>query len=106
VLEVTLRGPLDEHGGLLEEGAFDRIVHAEVVDRWDHRHLNADVPEFDGVNPTAEEIARLAWDRLETPLRSAAPAARLHRVTLRETARNHVEYYGPQRDGPGEGAEG
>ena len=67
-----------------------------VVDRWDHRHLNTDVPEFDGVVPTAEEIARVAWDRLDGPLREAAPTARLHRVKLRETARNHVEYYGPQ----------
>lgn len=103
VLEVTVRGPLDGRGELLEEAAFDRIVHAEVVDRWDHRHLNEDVPEFRGVNPTAEEIARLAWERLAAPLHGAAPAARLHRVKLRETPRNHVEYYGPE---PEEGAQG
>lgn len=100
VLEVTVRGALNDRGELLEENAFDRIVHAEVVDRWDHRHLNADVPEFTGVTPTAEEIARVAWERLDAPLREAARGARLHRVKLRETARNHVEYYGP-----GEGAE-
>ncbi|MBZ0268395.1 6-carboxytetrahydropterin synthase, partial [bacterium] len=103
VLEVTLRGPLDERGELVEEDAFDRVVHAEVVDRWDHRHLNEDVPEFAGVIPTAEEIARVAWERLDAPLRAAAPGARLHRVKLRETARNHVEYYGPGE--PEEGAE-
>jgi 6-pyruvoyltetrahydropterin/6-carboxytetrahydropterin synthase len=95
VLEVTLRGRPGPSGELLAAAEFDRIVHAEVVDRWDHRHLNADVRDFDGINPTAEEIARVAWLRLARPLADAAGGgASLHRIRLRETERNHVEYYG------------
>jgi 6-pyruvoyltetrahydropterin/6-carboxytetrahydropterin synthase len=97
VLEVTLRTGPGERGEPLPADTFDRIVEERVVDRWDHRHLNVDLPEFAGLNPTAEEIARLAWNRLEAPLAEAAGGrARLHRVTLRETARNLVEYYGEE----------
>jgi 6-pyruvoyltetrahydropterin/6-carboxytetrahydropterin synthase len=94
-LEVTLRGAPRASGELMPAEHFDRLVKAEVIDRWDHRHLNEDLPEFAGVNPTAEEIARLAWRRLATPLAAAAgEGRRLYRVKLRETERNHVEYYG------------
>jgi 6-pyruvoyltetrahydropterin/6-carboxytetrahydropterin synthase len=95
VLEVTLRGKPRTSGELMPAEQFDRVVKAEVVDRWDHRHLNEDLPEFAGVNPTAEEIARLAWRRLAGPLAAAAgEGRRLFRVKLRETERNHAEYYG------------
>ncbi len=99
VLEVTLRGRPGADGSLVRAADVDRVVNEAVVDRWDHRHLNQDLPEFAAVNPTAEEIARVAWQRLEAPL--AAVGARLARVKLRETARNHVEYAGPGR---GEGS--
>lgn len=93
VLEVTLRGRPGADGAVVRAADVDRVVGEAVVDRWDHRHLNADLPEFAAVNPTAEEIARVAWERLEAPL--AAVGARLARIKLRETARNHVEYAGP-----------
>jgi len=99
VLEVTLRGRPDASGELLAAPAFDRVVEREVVEAWDHRHLNEDRPEFRDVNPTAEEIARVAWERLAGPLAEAAgDRAALHRIKLRETARNHVEYFGPEGD--------
>jgi 6-pyruvoyltetrahydropterin/6-carboxytetrahydropterin synthase len=95
VLEVTLRGEPEEGCELIPAAEFDRIVETAVVDRWDHRNLNQDLPEFDGVNPTAEEIARIAWSRIGEALGHAAAAdARLHRIKLRETERNHVEYFG------------
>jgi 6-pyruvoyltetrahydropterin/6-carboxytetrahydropterin synthase len=97
VLEVTLRGAVDANGELLDAGTFDRVVVESVVDRWDHKNLNEDLDEFRGVNPTAEEIARVAWDRIRAQLaRVTGGGGRvaLHRVKLRETARNHVEYYG------------
>jgi 6-pyruvoyltetrahydropterin/6-carboxytetrahydropterin synthase len=96
-LEVTLRGEPAAEGELLPAPDFDRVVNEAVVDRWDHRHLNDDLPEFEAVNPTAEEIARLAWGRLAGPLAEATGGrAKLHRVKLRETARNHVEYRGEE----------
>jgi 6-pyruvoyltetrahydropterin/6-carboxytetrahydropterin synthase len=92
VLEVTVRGEPGDSGELVPAEAFDRIVRGAVVDRWDHKNLNLDLPEFAGVNPTAEEITRIAWRELQP--RFQAEGIRIYRVKLRETGRNHVEYFG------------
>jgi 6-pyruvoyltetrahydropterin/6-carboxytetrahydropterin synthase len=94
VLEITVRGAPGPDGEVLPAAALDRIVAERVVDRWDHRHLNVDVPEFADVNPTAEEIARIAWERLRAAVEAVRAGVRLHRIKLRETERNHVEYGG------------
>ncbi len=91
-LEVTLRGTPGPDGELFPAARFDALVAREIVDRWDHRNLNEDLDEFRGVNPTAEEIVRIAWERLEPEFRAAGAA--LHRLKLRETDRNHAEYRG------------
>ena len=66
--------------------ALDRIVNAEVVDRFDHKNLNQDLPEFEGKNPTSEVVAIEIFNKL----RNAVPA-KLKRVRLHETARNTFE---------------
>lgn len=99
VLEVTLRGALDSNGEVLDVGTFDRTVKESVIDRWDHKNLNEDLDEFRDVNPTAEEIARIAWERIRAALTRAVGGGgrvALHRVKLLETARNHVEYFGDE----------
>lgn len=93
VLEVTVAGDPEPGRELVPAAEFDRLVQEAVVDRWDHRNLNEDLPEFEGVNPTAEEIVRIAWHRLSGAFGDAR-GARLARVKLRETERNHVEYTG------------
>ncbi len=95
VLEATIRGEPGPSGQLAPAEVMDRIVKERVVDRWDHKNLNRDLPEFEGVNPTAEEIVRIAWTRLSPALEEALPkGVGLHRLKLLETARNHVEYEG------------
>jgi 6-pyruvoyltetrahydropterin/6-carboxytetrahydropterin synthase len=91
-LEVTVSGPLDPKSGrVLDPALLDEIVNREVVDRYDHRHFNYDIPEFAGLVPSAEVITRIIWDRL----RDLIPTpAHLHRILLRETARSSFEYYG------------
>lgn len=92
ILEVTVAGPVDARSGrVLDESLLDAVVHAQVVDRYDHRHFNVDIPEFDGLVPSAEVITRIIWDRLQGHIPSPA---RLHRVVLKETARNIFEYCG------------
>jgi 6-pyruvoyltetrahydropterin/6-carboxytetrahydropterin synthase len=93
VLEVTVRGAPGVDGEVLPGAELDRIVEREVIGRWDHRNLNVDLAEFRAVNPTAEEIARTAWRRIAAAMPAEGPA-RLHRIKLRETERNHVEYFG------------
>jgi 6-pyruvoyltetrahydropterin/6-carboxytetrahydropterin synthase len=90
VLEVTVGGEPDPETGLvMEVPRLDAVVHAEVVDRYDHRHLNEDVPEFRDTIPTSENLVRIIWERLAPGLGGA-----LRRVTVRETDRNVFSYEG------------
>jgi 6-pyruvoyltetrahydropterin/6-carboxytetrahydropterin synthase len=91
LLEVTVGGEPDPQTGLLFDPAeLDRVVNTEVVDRYDHHHLNYDLPEFEDLNPTSENLVRVIWDRLKPAL----PDGVLRRVLLRETDRNSFTYEG------------
>ena len=92
IVEVTVSGPVEARSGrVLDPELLDEIVNCEVINRYDHRHFNFDIPEFAGLIPSAEVITRVIWDRL----REHIPApARLARVVVRETARNIFEYTG------------
>ena len=71
-------------------GELDAVVEREVLQAFDHRNLNVDLPEFAAENPTAENIARAIWSRLERKI----PAGELQRVRLIETPRNIADYFG------------
>ncbi|MCC7433717.1 MAG: 6-carboxytetrahydropterin synthase [Methanoregulaceae archaeon] len=87
VLEVTVAGKPDPTTGMMVDlGALDSTVHEEVVDRYDHKHLNLDLPEFAGRVTTSEVVAQEIWDRLDGKV-----PAQLYRVRLWETARNAFE---------------
>jgi 6-pyruvoyltetrahydropterin/6-carboxytetrahydropterin synthase len=97
VLEVTVGGEPDPRTGLLIDLALlDRTVHEQVVDRYDHRHLNLDIEEFRELIPTSENVVRVIWERLQ----EALPAGALRRVTVRETERNVFTYEGEQNEWP------
>ena len=92
ILEVTVAGSIDPGTGrVCDETALDECVNREVVDRYDHRHFNYDIPEFADLVPSTEVVTKMIWDRLEAHI--PAPA-RLYRVVVRETARNIFEYRG------------
>ena len=94
ILEVTVSGPVNERSGRVMDGdQLDAIVHREIIDRYDHRHFNYDIPEFSDVIPSSEVVTKVIWERLRCHI--AAPA-RLFRVVLRETARNTFEYLGEE----------
>ena len=89
VLEVTVRGSIDPQSGrVLPAQELDRVVQERVLERLDHRWLDREVPEFEKQVPTAENIARYAWQALKGEI---SPAA-LHRIRLQETENNSVEY--------------
>jgi 6-pyruvoyltetrahydropterin/6-carboxytetrahydropterin synthase len=96
-LDITLSGDPDPVTGLLVDPVLlDKVVEEEVLQVLDHRNLNLDLPEFADTNPTSENLTCLIWDRIESRLKKEPTArARLHRVGVRETARNYFEYYGP-----------
>ncbi len=58
-LEVTVSGPLDDHGVVVDFDHLRAVVEQTVIDRWDHRDLNEILD-----NPTAELLAHRAWTLL------------------------------------------
>jgi len=98
VLEVTLDGEPDPVTGMVFDiKRLKDIVNESVVRPMDHRFLNYEVPPFDHVVPTAENIAVEIWNRLEQ--RFLGEAARLHNVRLYETEDLYVDYSGPGTGG-------
>jgi 6-pyruvoyltetrahydropterin/6-carboxytetrahydropterin synthase len=90
-LEVHLEGPIDpETGYVMDMKILSDIIKDEIIERFDHRNLNLDCPEFEGVNPSAENIARICWELLRDKIDASL------QLTLRlwETPRNGVEYSG------------
>ncbi len=95
VLEVTVRGEVDPQSGrLVAVPKLDAIVRERVLALLDHRFLNRDVDRFETEVPTAENIARFAWDALKGEI---APSI-LDRIRLVETENNAVEYVGAEEE--------
>ena len=91
-VEVTITGDPDPITGMIIDlAAFDAVLDREVMQRFDHKHLNYDTPDFATVNPTSENLTIAIWNHLSGKIPGNA---RLHRVVVRETERNYFEYYG------------
>jgi len=92
-LEVTLEGDPDPMTGMVVDlKVVKGILEREIIEPMDHRHLNLEVPPFDRVVPTTENLAVEIWRRLEPQFLGAA--ARLKGIRLYETDELFVEYYG------------
>jgi 6-pyruvoyltetrahydropterin/6-carboxytetrahydropterin synthase len=90
-LEVTVEGEVDPVSGFVVDlKELKDVVHREVVDVYDHRHLNLEIPEFKITNPTTENIAIAVWKRLEGHILGA----KLHRVRVYEMPDLFADYYG------------
>ena len=88
--EITLAGAPDRETGLLADLAhLDDCVRRKVVEPFDHRYLNEEVPPFDRVVPTAERIAERIWQLL------APEIPQMSRVVVYETPRSAFTYRGP-----------
>ena len=93
MVEVSLRGEPDPVTGMvLDLKLLKEILNREVVDVYDHRFLNYEVPPFDRVIASTENIARDIWDRLRTHLDNERH--RLHSVRVYETPDLYVDYQG------------
>jgi 6-pyruvoyltetrahydropterin/6-carboxytetrahydropterin synthase len=88
VVEVTIKKPMDNN--VFCAADFEKIVHKELIKLVDHRNLNTDIAEFKEVNPTIENIAAFAWNKLAGKFSKA----QLHCVTVWETDKTYCSYYG------------
>ena len=86
---VRVTGETDPVSGyVIDLGVLSDLIDVEVGGRFDHKNLNLDVEDFRDLNPTAENIVVVAYDRL----RRCLPADLDLQVTLYETARNWVQF--------------
>jgi 6-pyruvoyltetrahydropterin/6-carboxytetrahydropterin synthase len=93
VLEVTLDGDPDPATGMVFDlKALKDIINREVIDPMDHRFLNREVPPFDRVVPTTENITIEIWKRLAPHF--TLVNTRIHSIRLYETEDLFVEYFG------------
>ncbi|WBA40308.1 6-pyruvoyl trahydropterin synthase family protein [Hymenobacter canadensis] len=90
-LIVRLTGEIDpDTGYVYDMKRLSDLIKREILDTFDHRNLNLDTEEFRHLNPTAENMAVVIWNRLRTHIESRLSLS----VTLYETERNFVEYHG------------
>ncbi|MGB3591619.1 MAG: 6-carboxytetrahydropterin synthase [Nonlabens sp.] len=90
-LEVGVTGLVDpETGYLIDLKILKDIIKEEVEDRLDHKNLNLEVPEFETLNPTAENIAYVIYQSIKARLDSKYELE----IKLYETPRNFVVYKG------------
>ena len=90
-LIVSVTGEIDQETGyVIDMKRLKEIIRTEIEDAFDHKNLNVEVPEFRNLNPTAENIVVVIYDKLKTKL---DPDHELE-VTLYETPRNFVSYSG------------
>jgi 6-pyruvoyltetrahydropterin/6-carboxytetrahydropterin synthase len=93
VVEVSVDGQPDPVTGMvLDLKELKEILTREIVDPYDHRFLNFEVPPFDREVPTTENIARDIWRRLEARLTDGQK--KLHAVRVYETPDLYVDYFG------------
>ena len=95
VCDITVSGEIDGTTGMIVDlGVLDRILAAEVRERFDHRNINLDVPEFaDGkLVPTGENLARFIFQRVAGELGAAGSGARVTSVTVAEDATLSATY--------------
>ena len=88
-LHVKLIGyPDPESGYLYDMKALSDLIKKEVLNRFDHKNLNLDCPEFKTLIPTAENIAKVIYQILREKISTDLDI----KIQLYETERNYVEY--------------
>ena len=90
-LIVSVSGDIDpETGFVVDMKVLKDLIKAEIEEALDHKYLNLEVPEFKKLNPTAENIAVVIWQKL----RPHIAEDKALEVVLYETPRNFVTYSG------------
>ncbi|WP_224489156.1 6-pyruvoyl trahydropterin synthase family protein [Robertkochia flava] len=90
-LEVSVTGAIDpETGFVIDMKVLKDLIRENVEEYMDHKNLNEEVAEFRDLNPTAENIAVVIYNRLRPALKNDLELE----VVLYETPRNFVTYSG------------
>jgi 6-pyruvoyltetrahydropterin/6-carboxytetrahydropterin synthase len=91
VFETWVEGEIDQETGyVIDLKNLKAIINEEVLERFDHRNLNLDCPEFTTLKPSAENIAKVIWELIRPHLSDKYSLS----IRLWETENNSVEYNG------------
>jgi len=86
---VKVTGTINEVTGyVIDTKYLSKLINTEVLEKFDHKNLNLDVPEFKELNPTTENIAVVIYNKLRNKIDKQYEI----KITLYETDRNFVEY--------------
>ena len=90
-LIVSVTGEIDQESGyVIDTKILSDLIRIHIEEAFDHKNLNLDVFDFADLNPTAENIAVVIWNKL----RSHIDTTKELEITLYETPRNFVTYKG------------
>lgn len=90
-LIVSVTGRIDRKTGyVIDIQKLKTIIKEEIEDAFDHKNLNLEVEEFKNLNPTAENIAVVIYDKIKPRLKLEFDLE----IKLYETPRNFVIYSG------------
>jgi 6-pyruvoyltetrahydropterin/6-carboxytetrahydropterin synthase len=90
-LIVKVSGQIDpETGYVIDLKILNEIIRQHVIERYDHKNLYLDMPDFKDLNPSAENIVIKIWHLLRDQIDAKFELS----VQLFETERNYVEYSG------------
>lgn len=90
-LIVSVTGEIDkETGYVVDMKVLKQIIKEEVEEAFDHKNLNIEVPEFKDLNPTAENISVVIYNKMRPKIDADLDLE----ITLYETPRNFVTYSG------------
>jgi len=90
-LIISVKGEIHpETGFVMDMKVLKQLIHEEIEEQFDHKNLNEEVTEFKTLNPTAENISVVIWQKLRSKISAELELT----VTLYETPRNFVTYTG------------
>lgn len=90
-LTVSVTGEIDkETGFVMDLSILRKFIKSEIEEAFDHKNLNVEVAEFKNLNPTAENISVVIYDKLRAKIKPSLDIS----ITLYETPRNFVTYTG------------
>ena len=90
-LVVSVTGEIDPHTGfVMDTKLLKDLIRDKIEEEFDHKNLNLQVPEFKNMNPTAENISVVIWNKLRPHILKHLDLE----ITLYETPRNFVTYKG------------
>lgn len=94
LVKVTVKGEPDARTGFaMNVTDLSKIMKKHIIETFDHKNLNLDVPYFQEKQPTCENLSIVIWDLIANEIATTTKAT-LHQVRVYESPRMYVDYFG------------